>query len=91
MKKVLIGIVSLALVAVLGAYLFRGQLKETAVEAMVADMFLEADTDSYDPGLAIGDTFPALKVNHEGKIISDMGQFISDKGMIFIANRSVDW
>ena len=54
-------------------------------------MFVSADTDSFDPGLAIGDQFPPLMAMYQGETISDMGQFIGDKGMIFIANRSVDW
>ena len=24
-------------------------------------------------------------------VVTDLGEFIADKGMIFIANRSVDW
>lgn len=91
MKKVLLSIVGVLAVVVAGGYLFRAPLMDMLKERITADMFVAQDSDSFDPGLAIGSTFPPLKAQHEGKIISDMGQFVEDRGMVFIANRSVDW
>jgi hypothetical protein len=91
MKKALVGVLGALVVVAAGVYLLRAPLKERAIEKMVAEMFVSADTDSFDPGLAIGDRFPLLLAEYQGQEITDMGEFISDKGMIFIANRSVDW
>lgn len=91
MKKVLLGLLGFVVVAVGAVYLFRAPLKEVAIAELVSDMFVEGDTDNFDPGLAIGDRFPPLLASYQGETISDMGEFINDRGMIFIANRSVDW
>jgi hypothetical protein len=91
MKKVLLGFLGFVVVVIGGVYLFRAPIKEAAIAELVSDMFIEGDTDSFDPGLAIGDRFPPLLASYQGETISDMGEFISDKGMIFVANRSVDW
>ena len=91
MKKALLGVLGIIVVAVASVYLFRAPLQEMALEKMLANMFVSADTDAFDPGLAIGDRFPALLAEYQGQTITDMGEFISDKGMIFMANRSVDW
>lgn len=60
-------------------------------QGKTSNMFIASDTDSYDKGLPIGSTFPPLKAQYQGKVVSDLRPFIRDKGMIFIANRSADW
>jgi hypothetical protein len=55
------------------------------------DVFIDADTDDFDPGLPIGADFPPIRALYQGQEISDIDQFIRDKGAVFIANRSVDW
>ena len=55
------------------------------------DVFIDADTDDFDPGLPIGAEFPPIRALYQGREINDIGQFIRDRGAIFIANRSVDW
>ncbi len=91
MKKWLAGIVSLVLLAAGGAYLLRAPLVEVGKAKLTAHMFVSADTDDFDPGLPVGSRFPAILARYQGREITDAGQFIRDKGMIFIANRSVDW
>ena len=91
MKKIFVGLLGFIVIAAGGVYLFRQPLMEMAGESVTADMFVSADTDSFDPGLAIGEQFPALLASYQGEPITDMGEFLSDKGMIFMANRSVDW
>lgn len=91
MKKVLVSIVVVLVVIVAGGNLFRTQLIHLFKDEITANMFVAADSDGFDPGLAIGDTFPILHAQYQGEIINDMGQFVEDRGMIFIANRSADW
>ena len=55
------------------------------------NMFLEEDTDLFDPGLPIGAQFPAIRAIHEGQEIDNIEQFFGDKGTVFFAVRSVDW
>ncbi len=55
------------------------------------NMFLEADTDQFDPGLPIGAQFPTIRAIYDGQEINNIEQFFGDKGAVFIANRSVDW
>ena len=73
------------------AILLLAPLLATAQTAKTKDMFVAADTDSYDKGLPIGSTFPSLKALYRGEVVTDLRPFIHDKGMVFIANRSADW
>jgi len=91
LKQVLLSIVGALAIVIAGGYLFRAPLLDLLKDRITADMFVAQDTDSFDPGLAIGDTFPPLHARYQGKIVSDMGEFVPDRGMIFIANRSADW
>ncbi len=86
---VIIGAVFLALVA--SVALFWDDVKDAGFSALTADMFVAADTDAFDPGLPVGASFPPIKAVYQGREIYDVGDFIRDKGMIFVANRSADW
>jgi hypothetical protein len=79
------------LVLVLGGYLFREPLMNAIVERMTADMFVTADTDDYDPGVATGEKLPAIRARHDGAEITDIRRFMGTNGTVLIANRSVDW
>jgi hypothetical protein len=91
MNKILLSVVGVLVLVAGGLYLFRAPLLELAKERITADMFVSADKDAFDPGLPIGSSFPAILAEYRGRQLTDTSQFIHDKGMIFIANRSVDW
>ena len=55
------------------------------------NMFIAEDTDGYDPGLAIGEQFPAIRALYQGEEISSIDGFMGENGAIFIANRSANW
>jgi len=57
----------------------------------VGDIFVPEDTDAFDPGLPVGARFPQIRALYQGREITDIDQFIGDKGAVFLANRSVDW
>ena len=91
MKKFLTGtLIGITALAATG-FLFRESLVAVAKDSLTSDMFIGADTDGFDAGLAVGSQLPSIKALHQGKVVTDLGEFIADKGMIFIANRSVDW
>lgn len=56
-----------------------------------ANMFVTEVTDAFNPGVQVGTQFPAIRAMYQGEEITTIDQFIRDKGMIFIAMRSVDW
>ncbi len=89
-KKMLTATFVLFVVAA-GLYLFKAQLWDFTAKKLTADMFVEADTDGFDPGIAIGEQFPDIDALYQGREVTDVGEFIHDKGMVFIANRSADW
>jgi hypothetical protein len=91
MKKILLGLIGGITALVIVGYVFRGPLMESAKEKITKDMFIAADADGFDAGLPIGTNFPQINALYQGEVVSDMGQFIGDRGMVFIANRSVDW
>lgn len=61
------------------------------VSGRFADMFITEITGDFNPGLQIGDQFPAIRAMYEGEEITSIDRFIRDKGAIFIAARSADW
>jgi hypothetical protein len=91
MKKFLLGLIGGVTVLAIVGYVFRGPLMESAKEKITKDMFISADADSFDVGIPVGATFPAINALYRGEVVSDMGEFIGDRGMVFIANRSADW
>jgi hypothetical protein len=90
-KKVLTTLVCVVLVAGGVGYLFKEQLWEKVQTIITADMYIAADTDNFDPGLAIGERFPNISALYQGEEITSVDRFVHDKGMVFIANRSADW
>ncbi len=91
MKKIFLSIVGgVAVLAVVG-YVLREPLFGVLKEQVTKDMFVSADADDFDAGLSIGTTFPPINALYQGAVLSDTGQFINDKGMVFIANRSAHW
>lgn len=91
MKKVLLVIVALVVVAGVGLFLFQEPLKEMAFDKLTSDMFVASDNDAFDPGLAVGATFPPILASLDGATITDVSQYSGPNGLVFIANRSVDW
>lgn len=91
MKKISLSILGVLVLLAAFGFLFRGPLFELVAERLTADMFIDQDTDAFDPGLPIGARFPQIEARYQGAVIQDVGSFPIDKGMIFIANRSADW
>ena len=91
MKKFLVVLAAIVVVAGVGIYVFREQVYEAPEPTITANMFVSSDTDSFDPGLPIGAQFPAIRALYQGQEITGIDQFIRDKGAVLLANRSVDW
>jgi len=91
MYKFMTGLAGFIMIVVGFVYLYQTELMAMGMDKITANMFVEADTDSFDPGIAVGETFPDIKAMYEGQQLTSIQRFIGDKGMVFIANRSVDW
>ncbi|MEM7099999.1 MAG: hypothetical protein AAF541_17155 [Pseudomonadota bacterium] len=91
MKKVLMVIGGVIAVLAALVFLFRDGLLEFAADQLTKDMYVAADTDTFDPALEIGAQFPRIEALHNNEVLQDVAQLPMDKGMIFVANRSVDW
>jgi hypothetical protein len=75
-----------------GLLWFAGEDIARAVkQQLTSDMFVLKDGDAFDPGLPIGTRFPALSARLDAMPVTDVSRLVGDKGMIFIAVRSVDW
>ena len=57
----------------------------------LADMFVARDTDSYDPGVAVGEVFPAIRARYQDREITDVGEVKGPRGLVIYVNRSADW
>ena len=91
MKKVLIALVVLITLAGAGIYVFQEPIKAMAMDKITADMYVAADNDNFDPGLPVGATFPPILASLDGATITDVSQYSGPNGLVFVANRSVDW
>jgi hypothetical protein len=60
-------------------------------QQLTSDMFVAKDGDAFDPGLPIGARFPSFSARLNAMPVTDVSRLVGDKGMIFIAVRSVDW
>jgi len=65
--------------------------QSSAMQDRFANMFINEVTGTFNPGAQIGTQFPAIRAMYQGEEITTVDRFIRDKGMIFIAMRSVDW
>jgi peroxiredoxin len=54
-------------------------------------MFVQADTDDFDPGPVVGSHFPGLRANYRGRDITLLEEFAGANGTVFVASRSYDW
>jgi hypothetical protein len=91
MKRVLIGVLAVIVVAAAGVYTFRGPLKQVAIDRMTAHMFISRDTDGYDPGILVGQAFPTIRARFDDRELIGLGPFMGKRGMVVYVNRSVDW
>lgn len=91
MKRVLLGV--LGVIAALGVvgYLFREPLKQAMFERLTADMFVEADTDAFDPGVPVGAHLPQIAARYDGRTMTGVSEFMGANGLVLYAVRSVDW
>ena len=79
-------------IAVAGSFAFISPLlAQQGQRSNFDDIFIAEDSDSFDPGLPVGAQFPPIRALYEGREITEIDEFVRDKGAVFIANRSVDW
>ena len=88
-----LALIGLSLTTVVAGLLwFAGENLARAVkQQLTSDMFIAKDGDAFDPGLPIGARFPSLSARLNAMPVTDVSRLVGDKGMIFIAVRSVDW
>jgi hypothetical protein len=91
MRKVLLVLAAACGVVLVAGYLYRDQLKMAAVDRATANMFVDTDTDAYDPGIAIGQPVPAIHALLNGREVSSVDGLMGKRGLLLFVNRSVDW
>jgi hypothetical protein len=89
-RRLLIGLATLGVLAV-GAYAFREPLLAFAIDRLTAHMFVARDDDAFDPGIATGEPFPAIRARIGGRELTRLDEFSGEKGLAVFVNRSVDW
>ena len=78
----------LAGIAAAGLLAFSGSV---LAQPNLDNMFLDEDTDNFDPGLSIGDSFPAIRAIYDGREITNPEPFMGERGLALFAVRSADW
>lgn len=91
MKGILKILAILLLLSMAIMYVIREPFKETAPPHAKQDMFVDGDTDDFDPGPAVGSQFPGLQAIYQGRKVTLLNEFSGKNGTVFIANRSYDW
>jgi hypothetical protein len=90
MKKRYIALGMVAVAAV-GIYAFREPLMAAAIDRLTANMYVSADNDPYDPGVAIGQPMPAIHALVDGREVTGVSDLMGARGLVIFVNRSVDW
>src|SRR5690606_6024943 len=90
-KRILGVSVVIVVTAGVAMYLFREPLLETAADFLTRDMFVAADEDGFDPGLPVGAVFPDIRASHQARVVTSVAEYLGPNGLVFFANRSVDW
>ena len=80
--------VLLAGIAAAGLLAFSGSV---LAQPNLDNMFLDEDADNFDPGLPIGADFPAIRAIYDGQEITNLDEFMGERGVAFFAMRSADW
>ncbi|MEH6570790.1 MAG: redoxin domain-containing protein [Halioglobus sp.] len=91
MKKILVPALTALIITGLALFIFREPLKDMLYANVTKDMFVAADTDSFDPGPALGSTFPGVRARYQGQEISLLTPFAGPNGTVLIASRSIAW
>ena len=88
-----IALIGLGLIGLLGGLVLVAgdQIERAIIQQLTTDMFVSHDGDAFDPGLPVGARFPMLSARLNAMPVTDISRLVGDKGMIFIAVRSVDW
>lgn len=84
-------IIAVLLLAVAIVYLFREPLKQFVYAQLTQDMFVAADNDEFDPGPAVGSSFPGLNATFDGRAVALLTPFAGARGTLVVASRSLDW
>jgi len=90
-RRVLIGLAAALGVVLVAGYLHREELKAALIDRITADMFVAADTDTYDPGVSIGQPLPPLRALWNGREVTSVSELMGERGLLLFVNRSVDW
>jgi hypothetical protein len=91
MKKMIQPLIMVSAMVLLAQQQKAQSLEQTDHSWLTDSMFVEVDNDAFNPGIDTGEDFPLLTAVYQGQTVSDLQSFVGDKGMIFIASRSVDW
>lgn len=91
MKKIIQLTIVVTAIIILAFLQKQATLKRIAADQQPKSMFVEADSDDFNPGIETGSTFPDLTTSYYDQTVSDLQPFVAEKGMVFIASRSVDW
>ena len=91
MQKFLVLVAVALATATALVFTFRGDIKEAAYDKLTENMFVPADNDSFDPGPALGSTFPGVRALYQGRELTLLNEFAGENGIAFVASRSLDW
>jgi peroxiredoxin len=91
MNRFLLSAIAAFILLVVTVLIFRESLEDFAYDQVTEDMFVEGDTDGFDPGPAIGSRFPGVTALYQGEPISLIEPFAGPNGTVFMASRSFDW
>ncbi len=70
-------------------YLLRDTLRAFVYGQLTRNMFVALDNDAFDPGPALGSSFPGVQAVLAGKAITLLAPFAEAQGTLLIVNRSL--
>ena len=89
MEKVSKIVVGLILVGIIALAWHREFFSELPYNWFAQNLFVSEDTDSFDPGPAIGSHFPGLQAEYEGERLTLLTKFAGAAGTVLVLLRSL--
>ena len=87
----LIGLAITLVVAGLVSYNYKFLKRYYYLYFKTDEMFVMADRDSFDKGPSVGEQIPAINALGNNEVITSLNQYLGNRGMVLVINRSLEW
>ncbi|MGI9345501.1 MAG: redoxin domain-containing protein [Gammaproteobacteria bacterium] len=70
---------------------YRAEVAQLFQELITRDMLQQEAQNDFDMGVAVGQSFPTIRVEYNDRVYSSLAAFKERRGTVLVASRSVVW